>query len=106
MPPLVELLRAQVEFYFSDANLSVDDYLKSHMTPEGLVKLSTIAAFPRIKHQTSDLLALLSAVRASPFLEVFEHISRDPAVALVRGRYTWFKHTPAGGASVDVGPPS
>jgi hypothetical protein len=103
MAPWAHALRTQVEFYFSDGNLAADEYLRSCMTPEGLVKLSVIAKFPRIRSITTDVRALLAAVKASPFLEVFEHVSQDPNIALVRGRYSWFKFSPAAAPPLPTG---
>lgn len=46
---LQQHLRTQVEFYFSDANLASDFYLRQQMDKEGFVPLDTILAFKRLR---------------------------------------------------------
>merc|ERR1719409_2119820 len=45
----VELLRRQVEFYFSVENLCKDIYLRSHMDEKGWTPLELIASFPKVQ---------------------------------------------------------
>lgn len=46
----------QVEFYFSDANISKDKFLLKHVkrNKEGFVSLKLISSFKRVKHLTKD----------------------------------------------------
>ena len=46
---LSEHLRAQVEFYFSDANLASDFFLRQKMDGQGFVALETILGFKRLR---------------------------------------------------------
>lgn len=46
---LLQHLRTQVEFYFSDANLASDFYLRQQMDKQGFVPLDTILAFKRLR---------------------------------------------------------
>ena len=46
---LSEHLRAQVEFYFSDANLASDFFLRQKMDDQGFVALETILGFKRLR---------------------------------------------------------
>ncbi|KAI3725506.1 hypothetical protein L1987_65296 [Smallanthus sonchifolius] len=70
-PPMlsVSILR-QIEFYFSDANLVKDNYLRSHMDAEGWVLVTLIAGFPRVQSLTSDMQMILSSLRESTVVEV------------------------------------
>ncbi|KAF6147959.1 hypothetical protein GIB67_001534 [Kingdonia uniflora] len=60
----------QIEFYFSDANLEKDTYLKLHMDENGWVSIDLIAGFPRMKSITSDTHLILEAMRRSKVVEV------------------------------------
>ncbi|KAH6717045.1 hypothetical protein BKA61DRAFT_316901 [Leptodontidium sp. MPI-SDFR-AT-0119] len=64
-------IRAQVEFYFSDANLPTDDFLnKLTGGPENLpVSISTICSFGRMKRFKPQS-AVVAALRESKFLVV------------------------------------
>jgi len=46
----------QVEFYFSDANITKDKFLLKHVkrNKEGFVSLKLISSFKRVKHLTKD----------------------------------------------------
>ncbi|KAI3776502.1 hypothetical protein L1987_46287 [Smallanthus sonchifolius] len=70
-PPMlsVSILR-QIEYYFSDANLVKDNYLRSNMDAEGWVPVSLIAGFPRVQSLTSDMQMILSSLRESTVVEV------------------------------------
>ncbi|KAI5640397.1 hypothetical protein M9H77_00183 [Catharanthus roseus] len=46
-PSLPALIVKQIDYYFSDANLIKDDYLRSNMDDQGWVPISLIASFPR-----------------------------------------------------------
>ncbi|KAF2297968.1 hypothetical protein GH714_006788 [Hevea brasiliensis] len=46
-PPLSVMLVIQIEYYFSDANLIKDEYLKSNMDNQGWVPITLIAGFNR-----------------------------------------------------------
>ncbi|KAJ9542173.1 hypothetical protein OSB04_028679 [Centaurea solstitialis] len=69
-PPLSVLILNQIEYYFSDANLVKDDYLRSNMDEEGWVPVSLIAGFRRVQTLTSDIQMILSSLRDSTLVEV------------------------------------
>ena len=50
------LVSTQVEFYFSDANITRDKFLLKHVrrNKEGFVSLKLVASFKRVKHLTKD----------------------------------------------------
>ncbi|XP_020959269.1 la-related protein 1C isoform X2 [Arachis ipaensis] len=45
--PLNNMIIKQIEYYFSDANLVKDEYLRSNMDEQGWVPITLIANFPR-----------------------------------------------------------
>ncbi|PAA51347.1 hypothetical protein BOX15_Mlig028843g2, partial [Macrostomum lignano] len=64
-------IRRQVEFYFSDENLSRDFFLRSLMDAEGFVSLRTLAGFNRVSFLCrGNLEDVAAAVEASDKLEL------------------------------------
>lgn len=77
VPPddeLVNRIVAQVEFYFSDANITKDAFLLKHVrrNKEGYVSLKLISSFKRVKHLAKDWRAVAYALERSTKLEVNE----------------------------------
>uniref|UniRef100_A0A5B6YVQ8 Putative la-related protein 1C-like n=1 Tax=Davidia involucrata TaxID=16924 RepID=A0A5B6YVQ8_DAVIN len=69
-PHLPTLLISQIDYYFSDANLIKDDFLKSNMDDQGWVPITLIASFPRVQHLTNNIHLILDSLRASTVVEV------------------------------------
>lgn len=75
-PPNDELcvqIVQQVEFYFSDANITKDKFLLKHVkrNKDGFVSLKLVSSFKRVKHLTKDWRQVANAVeRKSKKLEV------------------------------------
>merc|ERR1711981_85352 len=70
---LCEKITQQVEFYFSDANITKDKFLLKHVkrNKEGFVSLKLISSFKRVKHLTKDWRQVAVAIeRKSKRLEV------------------------------------
>jgi len=70
---LCEQVVQQVEFYFSDANITKDKFLLKHVkrNKEGFVSLKLISSFKRVKHLTKDWRQVAVAIeRKSKRLEV------------------------------------
>lgn len=70
---LCEKIVTQVEFYFSDANITKDKFLLKHVkrNKEGFVSLKLISSFKRVKHLTKDWRQVAEAIeRKSNRLEV------------------------------------
>merc|ERR1712173_425242 len=70
---LCEKITQQVEFYFSDANITKDKFLLKHVkrNKEGFVSLKLISSFKRVKHLTKDWRQVAVAIeRKSIRLEV------------------------------------
>lgn len=67
------ILCPQVEFYFSDANITKDKFLLKHVkrNKEGFVSLKLISSFKRVKHLTKDWRQVAFAIKkCSDRLEV------------------------------------
>lgn len=60
----------QIDYYFSDLNLSNDTYLKRNMDDQGWVPLNLIAGFNKVKLLTDNIQIVLDAVRTSSVVEV------------------------------------
>ncbi|GLV43559.1 Achilles [Carabus blaptoides fortunei] len=76
-PPSDELadkIVAQVEFYFSDVNITKDAFLLKHVkrNKEGYVSLKLISSFKRVKHLTKDWRVVAHALIRSKKLEINE----------------------------------
>ena len=70
---LCEQIVQQVEFYFSDANITKDKFLLKHVkrNKEGFVSLKLISSFKRVKHLTKDWRQVAVAIeKKSKRLEV------------------------------------
>merc|ERR1712227_500530 len=70
---LCEKITQQVEFYFSDANITKDKFLLKHVkrNKEGFVSLKLISSFKRVKHLTKDWRQVAFAIKkCSQKLEV------------------------------------
>lgn len=70
---LCEKIVTQVEFYFSDANITKDKFLLKHVkrNKEGFVSLKLISSFKRVKNLTKDWRQVAEAIeRKSARLEV------------------------------------
>ncbi|XP_071703453.1 la-related protein 1C-like [Rutidosis leptorrhynchoides] len=70
MEPLSVQIQRQIEYYFSDANLVKDKYLRSNMDEEGWVPVTLIAGFHRVQSLTSDIQMILSCLTDSAIVEV------------------------------------
>ncbi|EDO33058.1 predicted protein [Nematostella vectensis] len=71
---LVNQLKEQIDFYFSDSALLKDRFLKQQIEnhPDGYVAISTIASFNKIKQMTDDIKLVKKAMKLSQQLELNE----------------------------------
>lgn len=71
---LAEKIVAQVEFYFSDVNITKDAFLLKHVkrNKEGYVSLKLISSFKRVKHLTKDWRVVAVSLKKSTKLEINE----------------------------------
>eukprot|EP00050_Salpingoeca_kvevrii_P003496 m.226046 g.226046 ORF g.226046 m.226046 type:complete len:474 (+) comp10838_c0_seq12:1217-2638(+) len=67
-----DALRNQLEFYFGDANLSKDRFLKQCIdaSPDGYVDVAVVAGFNRVRALTQVTEEIVAALRSSKLLEV------------------------------------
>ncbi|XP_009334716.2 la-related protein 1C [Pyrus x bretschneideri] len=97
--PLPSLIINQIDYYFSDANLIKDDFLRSNMDAQGWIPISLIASFPRVKSLTTNIQLILDSLRASSIVEVQDD--------KVRRRNEWTKWiSTAGQLPAESGSPS
>ena len=71
-PATSEALAEQLGFYFSDANLRRDRFMKQHVGRDGTGKMSveTLGSFNRVKAITTDRQTLVEALKSVPGLRV------------------------------------
>uniref|UniRef100_A0A034VA57 La-related protein 7 n=1 Tax=Bactrocera dorsalis TaxID=27457 RepID=A0A034VA57_BACDO len=69
-------IRAQMEFYFGDANLSKDRYLKQLMDKDPYVPLDIFLTFNKMKALTSSVEEIKKSLTNSELLELDENNSR------------------------------
>ena len=112
MPPyeepdddLCEKIVQQVEFYFSDANITRDKFLLKHVrrNKEGFVSLKLVASFKRVKHLTKDW----RQARFSLVI-VFHYLGLDYRFSLLKFktcRINQFNLSGRGGRGAQVNPP-
>ncbi|WVY89030.1 hypothetical protein V8G54_037901 (chloroplast) [Vigna mungo] len=67
---LSNMILRQIEYYFSDANLVRDEFLRSKMDEQGWVPVTLIADFPRVKSLTTNVQLILDSMRTSTIVEV------------------------------------
>ncbi|VVD06180.1 unnamed protein product [Leptidea sinapis] len=69
---LYENILKQMEFYFSDANLSKDRYLGDLVNVDPYVHLTEFLKFNKIRTMTQDITDIAKAMKHSTFLELSE----------------------------------
>ncbi|KAL2895320.1 La-related protein 1C [Bienertia sinuspersici] len=60
----------QIDYYFSDANLVKDQYLRSKMDEQGWVPITLIANFPRVQNLSDNISFILDCLSGSSIVEV------------------------------------
>lgn len=69
---LYENILKQMEFYFSDANLSKDRFLGDLVKNDPYVSLDTFLKFNKIRSMTTDITDIAKAMKNSTLLELSE----------------------------------
>lgn len=69
---LREMLKTQLEYYFSRENLANDTYLVSQMDADQYVPISTVASFNQVKRLTADMDLVIEVLRESGNVQVDE----------------------------------
>ncbi|ODN01605.1 La-related protein 1 [Orchesella cincta] len=72
---LIDLVRTQIEYYFSSENLEKDFYLRRKMDSDGYLPVHLIATFPRVKNMTQEYSIVISAIQGSENLELKADLS-------------------------------
>jgi hypothetical protein len=67
---LEQMIRQQIEYYFSIGNLCRDIYFRRQMDQEGFVDIAVLANFPRIRALTSDAELIRKSLLSSDVLEL------------------------------------
>ncbi|XP_044256944.1 la-related protein 1-like isoform X1 [Tribolium madens] len=68
-PTLKEYIRNQIEYYFSEENLSRDFFLRRKMDAQGYLPITLIASFHRVQALTDNLPLIIESVRSSDKIE-------------------------------------
>lgn len=71
---LQDLVRKQIEYYFSEENLRKDMFLRRKMDAEGYLPMSLIASFNRVQGLTQDLPFIIESLNTSKVVEVKDGI--------------------------------
>ncbi|KAI1721331.1 la domain-containing protein [Ditylenchus destructor] len=68
--PLKDMVRKQIEYYFSADNLQKDFFLRRKMDSEGFLPLNLIASFPRVRSLTNELAFINICLKDSDKVEI------------------------------------
>ena len=69
---VMEVVRAQIEYYFSVENLCKDLFLRAKMDSNGYISLGTIASFNRVRMLTTDVPFIVESLQSSTVVELSE----------------------------------
>ncbi|CAG5000043.1 unnamed protein product [Parnassius apollo] len=67
---LKDLIKKQIEYYFSADNLARDFFLRRKMAADGTIPVTLIASFHRVRALTADVQLVLDAIRDSDKLQL------------------------------------
>lgn len=71
---LKEMLRTQIEYYFSEENLQRDFFLRRKMDEGGFLPISLIASFHRVQALTQDVSLVVEALANSTTVEIVDGV--------------------------------
>ncbi|UNI15201.1 hypothetical protein JDV02_001757 [Purpureocillium takamizusanense] len=83
---VMQMLKSQIEYYFSIENLCKDMYLRKRMDSQGFVNLHFVAAFKRIRELTSDMGMIRAVCEASVELD---YVVGEDEIERLRRRSNW-----------------
>ncbi|XP_045509161.1 la-related protein 1-like isoform X3 [Colias croceus] len=69
---LKDLIKKQIEYYFSPDNLARDFFLRRKMSADGTIPVTLIASFHRVRALTADVQLVLDAIRDSDKLQLLQ----------------------------------
>lgn len=70
---LKDMIRKQIEYYFSPDNLARDFFLRRKMADDGTIPVTLIASFHRVRALTDDVKLVLDSIQNSDKLEILEN---------------------------------
>ncbi|CEJ82313.1 hypothetical protein VHEMI02384 [[Torrubiella] hemipterigena] len=85
---VVNMLRSQIEYYFSIENLCKDMYLRARMDSQGFVPMHFIAAFKRVRTMSTDIAMVRAVCESSSELDL---VVGEDDLERVRRRDGWEK---------------
>ncbi|CAB3240945.1 unnamed protein product [Arctia plantaginis] len=74
---LKDLIKKQIEYYFSPDNLARDFFLRRKMAADGTIPVTLIASFHRVRALTPDVQLVLDAIRDSDKLQLINGFKND-----------------------------
>ncbi|GFR13855.1 la-related protein 1 [Trichonephila clavata] len=89
---LKDIVKKQIEYYFSEENLQKDFFMRRRMNADGFMPVALIASFHRVQLQTQDINKVIEAVGASELLELLDDPERGPLVRTVINPKQWPIH--------------
>ncbi|XP_063371853.1 la-related protein 1 [Cydia amplana] len=75
---LKDLIKKQIEYYFSPDNLARDFFLRRKMAADGTIPVTLIASFHRVRALTPDVALVLDAIRDSDKLQLVNGFKMAP----------------------------
>ena len=69
---VTEVVRAQIEYYFSVENLCKDVFLRAKMDSNGYIALGVISSFNRVRMLTTDVPFIVESLQSSTVVELSE----------------------------------
>lgn len=94
-------IQYQIEYYFSEDNLSRDGYLKSQMDQNGWLPLRVIANFNRIRMLGGSWNSVLEAVANSTIVETDHYSFQEPMIRVRVNWQKWVQTAPTTDSSVN-----
>lgn len=77
--PLKSMIRSQIEYYFSHANLDRDMFIRKRMDSQGYLAISLIASFHRVQSLTTDLSLIIDSLLDSDMVQLSDnHLKARP----------------------------
>jgi hypothetical protein len=93
---VMEQLKTQIAYYFSDANLQHDVFLRRQMGVSGYICLLVLSRFPRVQSicETDSTPDIINYLRAA--IESTDQLEMNATATSVRRKSDWFMWTFAG----------
>lgn len=69
---VIEYVKKQIEYYFSEENLMKDLFLRRKMDSDGFIPVTLIASFHRVRSLTTDINLVICSIKQSEQLELVD----------------------------------